>query len=129
MLIWDKTDGVGPGMGDLATAFGTSHEEIYLFGKWPKGSTRRGSVIRTSVSPSSYTAKVGHPTPKPVGVMEVLVEPTRGVVADPFAGSGSTLIAARNLGRKAIGVELEERYCELIAKRLAQGALDFGEVS
>ncbi|AWH13776.1 methyltransferase [Mycobacterium phage DillTech15] len=128
-LIWDKR-GAGPGMGDLTTAFGTSHEEIYLIGHWAKRSTRRGSVITTESSPSVLTSRIGHPTPKPIGLMETIIAAApEGVVADPFAGSGSTLVAARNLGRRAIGVELEERYCEIAAKRLDQMCLDFGGAS
>lgn len=75
---------------------------------------------------------IDHPTPKPVTWMEVavgLASDAGDVVLDPFAGSGSTLRAAVNLGRKAIGVELDERYCEVIAKRMDQYALDFGGVS
>lgn len=132
VLVWDKTDGVGPGMGDLGAAFGSSHEEVYLLGKWPKQGQRQGSVLRTTQAmgnPYGLVARSGHPTPKPVDLMERLVRAAPpGVVADPFAGSGSTLLAARNLGRQAIGVEIEERYCELIAHRLAQGAL-FTEVA
>ena len=130
VLVWDKSDGVGPGMGNLSAAFGTSHEEVYLCGDWAKRGARQGSVIRTSCAmgnPYGLVARTGHPTPKPVGLMEIIVAAAPdGVIADPFAGSGSTLVAARNQGRKAIGVELEERYCEIIAKRLDQMCLDFG---
>lgn len=133
VLVWDKTDGVGPGMGDLNSAFGTSHEEVYLLGKWPKQAERRGSVLRTSMAmgnPNGLVARTGHPTPKPLGLMEALIAAcVPGVIADPFAGSGSTLLAARAQGRKAIGVELEERYCEVIAKRLDQGLLFGGDVA
>lgn len=132
VLVWDKTDGVGPGMGDLSAAFGTSHEEIYLGGSWAKRSARRGSVIRTSCAmgnPSGLVARSGHPTPKPLDLMETLISASVGVIADPFAGSGSTLVAAKQLGRNAIGVEIEERYCEIIARRLSQDVLDFGDAS
>jgi site-specific DNA-methyltransferase (adenine-specific) len=130
VLIWDKTDGTGPGMGDLGSAFGTSHEDIYLGGRWAKQGARRGSVIRTTHAmgnPNGLVARVGHPTPKPTDLMEVLLAAAPpGVIADPFAGSGSTLVAAKASGRRAIGVELEERYCALAARRLSQDTLDFG---
>jgi DNA modification methylase len=71
-----------------------------------------------------------HPTQKSVGGMEELISACPpGAVADPCAGSGSTLVAARNLGRLAVGVELEERYCEIAARRLAQDCLALGALS
>jgi hypothetical protein len=74
-----------------------------------------------------------HPTQKPEGLMSAIVRDFTDpgeTILDPFMGSGTTLVAAKRLGRKAIGIELEEKYCEIAAKRLAQGALDlFGEAS
>lgn len=103
-------------------------EVFYLLGGWPAGLGGRSSVVSTSTrsqgNPSSPQGRYGHPHAKPLDVMEELVAGCPpGVIADPCAGAGSTLVAARNLGRPAIGVELEERYCEMAARRLQQGAL------
>lgn len=126
-LIWDK--GNSAGMGDLSLPWGRSEEEVYVLGGGFVGK-REPNVIRVQMLMSADRNRPDHPTPKPIGLMERLIEKCPpGTIADPFAGSGSTLIAARNLGRKSIGVELEERYCELIARRLSQDVLDFGEAT
>lgn len=126
-LIWDKGNSVG--MGNLSIPWGRSDEEIYVVGTGFAGK-REGSVLRVQMLNSADRARPDHPTPKPVPLMERLIEKCPpGVVADPFAGSGATLVAAKNLGRKVIGVELEEKYCEIIARRCAQEVLDFGSAS
>ena len=76
--------------------------------------------------PSSVQADTAdHPCPKPLKLMTSITSSftsDHGSILDPFAGSGSTLIAARLLNRSAIGIELSERYCEIIANRLSQGS-------
>ena len=129
-LIWHKR-GMPPGPSNAP--FMLQDEEIYVTGKgFRPSSPPLRSVIPTDELRQGATgevAKTGHPTPKPVNLMEILIDRCPpGTIADPFAGSGATLVAARNLGRKAIGVELEERYCEIIASRLSQGAFDFNTV-
>lgn len=72
-------------------------------------------------------ARPDHPCPKPDGLMRELVSQFTDpgdTILDPFAGSGTTLYAAKRLGRKAIGIEINEQYAEVAAKRLSQGALD-----
>jgi hypothetical protein len=110
-------------------------EAIYLIGPWPSGLGGASSIFTSGASlqagSNGVTGRYRHPHAKPLDVMHELVtmRPVEEVVADPFAGSGSTLVAAKLCGRKAIGVELEEQYCEVIARRLSQDALPFGEAS
>ena len=107
-------------------------EAIYLIGPWASGLGGVSSVIHTAAPSLSRAHGVvarhgGHPHTKPVDLMEILIgRCPPGVIADPCVGSGSTLVAARNLGRRAIGVELDERWCETAARRLSQQALDLG---
>jgi hypothetical protein len=128
VLIYDK--GNDAGFTGAVGGYRRNVEAIYLLGKHGSGLGGRSAVLRTATSAGGNLARTtGHPHTKPLDVMTELILNTHlHVVADPFAGSGSTLVAAKHLGRRAIGVELEERYCEIAAKRLAQDTL-FGGVA
>jgi site-specific DNA-methyltransferase (adenine-specific) len=122
-LIWHKDRG---GMGDTEMEYARDYEVI-LYGtcgaRRPLEGRRDGAVI-AGIPPVGNDRR--HPTEKPVRLMQYLIGkscPVGGLVVDPFMGAGSTLEAALNLGRRAIGIEIEERYCEIAAKRLSQCVL------
>ena len=130
-LVWRKWDNAGV-LGST-TGWRRDLEPIFLVGQWPPRPALFSSLITcsgTSGGSSSPAGRYRHPHAKPLDVMESLIRACPpGVIADPFAGSGSTLVAARNLGRCAIGVELDERHCETAARRLAADVLPVGGVS
>jgi DNA modification methylase len=124
-LVWDKAN---VGMGDVSFPWGRGYELIYVSGAGWAG-RRESPILRHPHSPQAVKDCGGHPTPKPVALMErIIAKAPPGVIADPFAGSGSTLVAAKALGRRAIGVEMSLEYCGLAARRLAQDSL-FGGVA
>ena len=118
-LVWSKNRG-----GAMGSFWRNDHEWIAVFAKGKPAPLPNGGFFNVLTATKPQGGK--HPTEKPLSVMSRIVEAAPGVILDPFAGSGSTLVAAKALGRKAIGVELDERYCEIAARRLSQGVLDFG---
>ncbi len=106
---------------------GRPWEAAYQFS--PNGEKRRSEVYRHPAifdgAGPGCNEYLGHPTQKPVALMRQLVAKTGAeLIFDPFAGTGSTLRAAKDLGRLAVGVEIDERYCEIAAKRMGQEVLD-----
>lgn len=129
LLVWDK--GEAGTVGDLEAGYGVNWEAIIYAskGRRPLDGPRPRTIYRYDWS---STRDPQHPTVKPVGLLKWLMAKSsaRGeTVLDPFMGSGTTLRAAKDLGRRAIGIELEERYCEVAAKRLSQEAFDFEGVA
>lgn len=117
MVVWDK------GAIGLGNGFRAQHELVcHASSGVPTVYDRStGNVLR-----AARVEPIDHPSPKPIELLHRLigvVAPPDGVVVDPFCGSGSTLRAAKDLGRRAIGVELDERYCEIAARRCAQEVL------
>jgi site-specific DNA-methyltransferase (adenine-specific) len=90
---------------------------------WGKGGGSGNDFIRAPITVEENFSD--HPCPKPVAWAAGLIAlfPEASSILDPFCGSGTTLRAAKDLGRKAIGIEIEEKYCEIAAKRCAQEIL------
>lgn len=118
VLVWLKRydDGFGSFLSDADLA-------------WMKGGC--GVYCKRDMSLQGESAIRAHPTQKPLPLMEWVITQAceiTDVILDPYMGSGTTLIAAKKLGHKAIGIEIEEKYCEIAAKRLSQEVFDFSEV-
>lgn len=123
ILVWDKGN-IGT-VGDLVAGYSANWESIIYTNKGRRAllGPRPRSIYRYDWS---GTRDPVHPTVKPIGLLQWLIVKSAAegeVIIDPFMGSGTTLRAAKDLRRKAIGIEIEESYCEIAARRMAQGVL------
>lgn len=116
-LVWDKENGEN-GYADCELAWTNLRGAVRMFRfRWM-------GMLQGNMKEKEERY---HPTQKPTELMRWCIGQVGGVqkVIDPFMGSGTTLVAAKNLQRKAIGIEIEEKYCEIAAKRLSQEILPF----
>lgn len=126
LAVWDK-DWIGPGGPQQLRS---QHEICLVLARegFKQSNRSQGDVIRHKASSSKPT---GHPAEKPVGLMARILALTGAdpgeIILDPFTGSGTVPVAAKSAGQRCIAIEAEERWCEVAAKRLDQGVLDFGE--
>jgi len=115
LIVWDKLD---PGLG---WRWRRSWEAIIEAANGRPSTWNGGTEMRNVLRfPKAIPQCDEHPTPKPVPLLEELLKaccPTNGLVLDPFAGSGSTLIAAERTGRACYAAELEPRYCDIVLAR------------
>lgn len=125
--LWIKPDGMPQYSGDRP---GMGYET--LLAMHAAGASRWNGGGRHGVFTFNKAEGAGanpHPTQKPLKLMSQLLSlftDEGEMVLDPFMGSGTTLRAAKDLGRKAIGIEIEEKYCELAARRMSQSVMNFG---
>lgn len=120
-LVWNK--GPAFGMGDLRFPWKPSFDLIFIKGSRWVGRREEG-VLSGPVVVSWESRGRMHPNQKPIWIFQHLIaKHVSGTVVDPFMGSGTALLAARNLGRKAIGIEIEQKYCDIAIDRLRQEVL------
>ena len=122
-LVWDK------GHVGLGRIWRNQHELI-IEARWGAGHETKDGKLRADVLCHKVTPskKRNHPVEKPPSLLADLIIPTtleEATILDPFMGSGTTLVAAKQLNRKAIGIEIEEKYCEIAVRRLSQEVFDF----
>ena len=103
-------------------------EPVMLYGKIPKGKRLPQDYILENTLNFKKGPEAEHPCPKPLNLIMRLIDTFSlddEIILDPFLGSGTTLVATKILGRKAIGIEISERYCKISVDRLKQNILDF----
>lgn len=125
ICVWDKPLSFAPRQGN--SAFLPHWEPCLIYGNvWGKGG--RPDYHISDVWHHNPAERNGHPCPKPLGLMKRIIKDIPAdTILDCFAGSGTTLVAAKQHARHAIGIEIEERYCEIAARRLSQEVFDFGD--
>lgn len=117
-IVWDK---MRHGMGDLEHEFGRQWEALAFYAGPKHRFLRRPiDIIRVPCVPPTA---LDHPNQKPPELFTPLITSHPGDILDPYCGTGAILRAAKDIGRKAIGIEIEERYCEIAANRLSQEVL------
>jgi len=119
-IVWDK---LRHSMGDLQHEYGRQWEAIAFYPfEGHHFINRPKDVIRSAcVPPNSLT----HPNEKPEGlILQLMVSNEGDLILDPFLGSGTTCYCAKKLNRKSIGIEIEEKYCEIAAKRCSQSVME-----
>ncbi len=119
-LVWDKRDGIGPNNQADAELVWTN------FGKVSRIYRHLWSGLLRAGRENVALAPKFHPHQKPIALLSWIIcySEVAGPVLDPYAGSGSTLVAAKYNGLPAVGIEIEERYCEIAAQRLSQEVLE-----
>jgi DNA modification methylase len=118
-IVWDKCR---HSMGDLEHEFGRQWEAIAFYPQLEhQFNYRPVDIIRVPCVPA---CDLTHPNEKPIGVITALLKANQGdLVLDPFLGSGTTAVASKILGRKCIGIEISEKYCEIAKKRCSQSVM------